>query len=442
MKNYIKLITLIVFSIFLKNDIKAQSHVSFFHLGDYVQQSTELSPVYLPKNKLSIGLPGVSVAVSNQLSYRQIFPQNLTNPNFVDFDMQGMYNAIDGEYNNFAISQSVNLFNLAFKRKHGSITFFVNQKVNTNWKMSKNGVLNILNNGLQKRNNTILLNDQIDATLYAEAGIGFTQQFLKDKLAVGIKLKYLIGVANGSTQENATASVRVNNDYSWTINTKNAFARSAGIDLENIKDYKFNTNNTGIGFDIGASYEIIPNLIVEAAINDIGAITWKDNVKEYYVNDVTNLEHEGTNLRSDNDVLDDLEALTESGKLDTGERKGTSYKTSLATTSYLSASYSLFKKHQFRATMFNNHKLKDDKAVLGLGYNLALRKTTYGVVGIKNAQGEIDYGVNFATKIGPIQIYAATDNLNKILGKPEEVRNANLKLGLNLVFGYGKKSKD
>lgn len=445
MKNSIKLIAATAFTVFLSNSVKAQSQISFFHLGDYVQQSADVSPVYIPKNSFSLGLPGVSLSLGNGFSASDLLTVVPGTENSVDsngndterlqYNFQNVYDQLDGDYNNLVFSLNTNILNLSFKRKHGSLSFFVNQKTNLNWQISKNGFVNLLNDGLAKPQNTILLNDQVDVTSYVESGIGFTQQFLNDKLAIGVRVKYLLGIANGSTEEDGTAQIDVNDDLSWTLNTNNAFARSAGFVDE---DTEFSTSNSGIGFDIGASYEIIPNLVIEAAVNDIGSITWNDNIKEHFLEDVTNLGHSGTDLNSNNDVLEDLEALVEDGNLEAGEREGTSYETSLATTSYLSASYKLANIHQFRATMFNNHQLEDSEAIVALGYNIALDRTTYGVVAIKNEQGEIDYGLNLATKLGPLQFYLATDNLNKLLGPIEDIKQANVRLGINLVFGYNK----
>ncbi|NJB83806.1 DUF5723 family protein [Wenyingzhuangia aestuarii] len=444
MKNYIKLITATAFTVLLTNSVKAQSQISFFHLGDYVQQSTDVSPVYIPKNSFSFGLPGVSLSLSNGFSSSDLLTvvpgtENTTDQfgndkEELEYNYKNVYDQIEGDHNDLDFVQSINILNLAFKRKHGSLSFFVNQKSNINWQMSKNGIVNILANGITDQ---VLFDDNMDITTYAEAGVGFTQQFLNDKLAVGVRVKYLIGAANGSTQENGTAQINVNDDLTWTINTNEAVARVAGVPLGDDEDYEFSTNNSGIGFDIGASYEIIPNLVIEAAVNDIGSITWKENIKEYYMENVTDLVIDGADLDAGGDVLEELvDELEENMEL--GEREGSSYKTSLATTSYLSASYKLANVHQFRATMFNNHTVEDSEAILALGYNLSLDRTTYGIVGIKNAYGEMDLGVNLATKIGPLQIYLATDNLNRILGPVEDLKQANIRFGLNFVFGYNK----
>lgn len=439
MKNTIKNLIILVATVFTSNQIIAQNgNISLFHLGDYVHQTSNVSPVYIPKNSFSLGLPGLS-GVSAQLNNGfKATDLLIESGNDLELDFLNLYNTLESDYNELNQSLSVNLLSLAFKRKHGSISFFVNAKENINWQMSKNGFINLMANGITQDAQTILIDDQINSTAYIEGGIGFTQQFLNDKLAIGVRLKYLIGLANGSTEEDGYASLDVNNNYTWTINSNNAIAKVAGVDPENTEDYEFSTKNSGFGFDIGATYEILPNLEIEVAVNDIGSITWKENVKEYYIEDSNNVTVDGVNLDSDDDLLDDLEDKLNQDII-TGEREGSSYTTSLATNSYASLSYKLKNIHQFRATLFNNHTIEDAESIIALGYNIALKKTTYGVVGIKNAHGDLDFGLNIATKLGPLQLYVVSDNVNQILAlRPEEKKNINVQFGVNFVFGYNK----
>ena len=431
MKNYKKLIAIFAFTVLGYNSVKAQSEISFFQLGDYVQQSTDVSPVYIPKNSLSISLPNIGMAFSNGFSASDLLTP-IEGTDKLKYNFTNLYNSIEGDYSTLNQKVNVNLLTVSVKRKHGSISFFANIKENSNWQMSKNGIINLLANSVEDE---ILLNDKINSSAYAEGGIGFTQQFLDDKLAIGVRVKYILGLANGSTKEDGYAKVNINDDLTWTINTQDAVARVAGY--KDGEDYEINTANSGFGFDIGASYEIIPNLVIEAAINDIGSITWKENITEYYLNDKTDLMVNGVDLDTDDDIAEKFgDKLADD--VGTGERKGESYKTSLATNSYFSASYKLARIHQLRLTMFNDLINTDNEATLALGYNIALDKSTYGIVGIKNAQGDMDLGLNFATKLGPVQLFFATSRLNEVLGNPKDIKNVNLRFGINLVFGYNK----
>jgi len=433
---------ILAISIFILDGLQAQNNISFFHLEDYVQQTTDVSPVYVPKNSLSLGiLPGINgvyASISSDLPANLILTPDTNNSNANDLNFQSIIDNLKGNHLNLDVQQSINILQLSFKKEKGSFTFFANQKLNTNFSFSKNGIFNIANGGLRLNNNQILFDDEINGTAFIEIGAGITRQFLNQKLAIGLKAKYIIGLANISTFDDGSLIIDIEDDYSWVINSKNAGIRSSSIidDTDNL----FSLNNTGIGFDIGASYKILPNLEVELAINDIGSITWKNNVNEYLLDNVTDIVIDGVDLTNDGDLeeefFDKIEEAT-NGR----ERNGGTYKTSLPTNSYLSVSYKLGFIHQFRATMFNRHTFTDNKPVLAAGYNLALKRTTYGVVGIKDEVGNANLGINLATKLGPLQLYFASDNLVSTLSNlntPEKITKVNARVGINFVFGYKK----
>ena len=48
--------TILLFFI-LTNNVKAQDYLSFYNLGDYVIQTQNISPIYLPKYKVNFGTP-------------------------------------------------------------------------------------------------------------------------------------------------------------------------------------------------------------------------------------------------------------------------------------------------------------------------------------------------------------------------------------------------
>lgn len=435
MNIYIKHIVLFSFAILCQNMNAQTNQISFFHLGDYVHQTTSISPVFIPKAKVSIGiLPNLGVAFSSTTSAKELFPK-VPGTNELKTDFRALYNTLDGDDQTINQLLTLNILNLAFKRKHGSISFFINAKENFQLQFKNNGLLKIL--GDTGFTGTANIHESAKALSYAEAGVGFTQQFLNDKLAIGARLKYISGIAHGGTEDDAIASITVNNNNTWTINTSNAIARTAGVPTDD-EDFTFG-KNSGFGIDLGATYEIIPNLNIELAINDIGSITWKENVKEYFLNDIKDFVFEGVDLDTDGNIGDAfLDKLEE--EVGTGEREGSSYKTSLATNSYLSASYLLFNKHQFRATMFNTHsKTIDNEAVLALGYNYNLRKHTFGLAGIKDAQGDVNLGANLAVNLAFLQFYIASDNII-FNSAAEDLKDINVRLGLNLTFGY--KDKD
>lgn len=131
----------------------------------------------------------------------------------------------------------------------------------------------------------------LSSDAYAEAGFNYSFP-IGEKFYVGARVKFLVGLAraksyftqfNVSLGENewyaeAVGELEVNSNL-LTIPTR----QEAGQDgvyrnyyqLDDMEfDAKFKPAGYGAAFDIGAIYEPIPNLLVSAAVNDIGFIAW------------------------------------------------------------------------------------------------------------------------------------------------------------------------
>ena len=79
----------------------------------------------------------------------------------------------------------------------------------------------------------------------------------------------------------------------------------------------------------------------------------------------------------------------------------------------------------------------------GLGYNRELNKSTYGVIASTGGiNGGFKVGANLAVQLGFLQLYGAIDDLSSLNGKVEQIKEANLRLGINFLFGYSGKSND
>lgn len=134
----------------------------------------------------------------------------------------------------------------------------------------------------------------LDANLnaYAEIVYGRTRNF--DKLTIGWRAKALIGAANVGLKVN-DADIAVNRDVvSYTVDADiygaarglvagSTVSEKTGrniIDLGSIEFDPAALRPSGIGaaVDLGASYTFFDKLTVSAAICDLGAISWKNNV--------------------------------------------------------------------------------------------------------------------------------------------------------------------
>ena len=130
----------------------------------------------------------------------------------------------------------------------------------------------------------------ITADSYLEAGFNYSFPLLDDKLYIGVRAKFLMGVARARmyfTQFNVS-----HNEERWLINAAGGLdITAAGLDVKTeLNDhgeevYKMDdislkpTSPAGYGFavDFGATYDILPNLQASLAVNDLGFIGWSKN---------------------------------------------------------------------------------------------------------------------------------------------------------------------
>lgn len=434
----------------------SQEYFSFYNLSDYVIQTQNISPVYIPKNKFTFAVPVLNMGYNANSGFKinELLVKNeLTNKLEVDFEK--LFNSSE-ETNNINIDASINLFYMAFKRKRGSISFFANTIGTNNWKYTKD-FLGLVVNGVEE---SFILKEENNGNGYNEIGIGFTQTFLDDKLAIGLRAKYLNGFLHTSLKENSQVSLEYNKESGeYRIHTQNTIANFSGeqylrsienlIQNKKIDSYKFFTNNIGFGLDFGATYKTNDKFTFEIAINDIGYISWKNDVKNYSIEDTPeqgvlydglNLNHLEDELTAnpDDNILDIIQSILteEFSELPKPKQTENSFKSRLSMKTYLSVKYKLTPKNTFTLASFNTHAFEEFKPSYSLGYNRTLQNSTFGLsTSLAGVDNQFLFGANFAIALGPVQFYAATDSLKAIFMNAEESTGANVRFGINLIFG-------
>ena len=116
---------------------------------------------------------------------------------------------------------------------------------------------------------------------------------INEKLRVGGRLKILFGGA-GASIDNQRLDIDVGSDFSHTIHSDLVLNISGPVDITtnednfiddielkddiNPFDLILNGKNSGVAFDFGAEYQLLPNLSLSASIIDLGFIGWKSDV--------------------------------------------------------------------------------------------------------------------------------------------------------------------
>lgn len=120
---------------------------------------------------------------------------------------------------------------------------------------------------------------------YVEVALGHSRQ-INDKLRVGAKVKFLLGGMYADMSLKNTHVTLSENEWVVSANGEMNIAakgmtvpeKDGGlVDFDNIEYDSPGLSGFGLGIDLGATYEVIDNLTVSAAIKDLGFIGWSNN---------------------------------------------------------------------------------------------------------------------------------------------------------------------
>lgn len=139
----------------------------------------------------------------------------------------------------------------------------------------------------------------VNANSMAEIALGHSHK-INSKLTIGAKMKVLLGL--GAVQAKIDNMDLRMTDNQWTVNAVGSLNMAAGSGLRvptkretgasyskpseadliewNDIDYdSFGLSGFGLGFDLGATYQLLPDLQLSAAVTDLGFMNWSHAVK-------------------------------------------------------------------------------------------------------------------------------------------------------------------
>ena len=136
----------------------------------------------------------------------------------------------------------------------------------------------------------------IEASEIVEMGFGHSRQ-IDEKLRAGAKLKVLLGVGNVNARI-SNMDVTLSNEI-WEVKADGELNIAAGsglkvptkgesgkadnpseatlIDWDNVDYDKFGLSGFGMGLDLGATYQLLPDLELSAAVTDLAFMSWSNN---------------------------------------------------------------------------------------------------------------------------------------------------------------------
>ncbi|MDR1859946.1 MAG: DUF5723 family protein [Bacteroidales bacterium] len=342
----------------------AQINTVYFMRG--VPERSAYNPAFQPQSKLFIDIPvmpnwrvdcGLPVRLSDAFVSKNINGEEKTvlflHP-AAEAERDKFYNKLT-KTSRFYTDFNFDILSFGFRiAERGYFTFNFSERLDAGIYLPKD-LFHIVLYGTGEHGNFDLKKLGIDASLYSEMGFGYSH-IIDERLTVGGKFKILLGQANIKTdfdRFNLVAGVD-----EWAVNGKGTLSISAPITLpfkndgnretpdfggmEYDDDFSF-AGGSGIGIDLGATFRLLPNLQLSAALTDLGFIRWKNNITTMEVSDSysfdgidyivgDDVDEIGSNLRDElGDVFTDA--------LQRGD--GKSYSSSLSTRLNIGGEYCL-----------------------------------------------------------------------------------------------------
>ena len=446
----------ILASFVLNTGLLAQSQFTLYQLNSTLPQSNMVNAGLFPDYKVTIGFPVLSSTYISSdfggLSHQKITANSFDDPQYFTKLASNL-----NENNKIAINGNAQLFNLSLRFKKNFFSLSLTERVEWGISYPKSLILGLdelysLNNNplgsITSPNKLIAFNKLgFRAQAFHELAIGYGRE-ITSRLSVGVRAKFLSGVASVET-ENIGAALHISTD---SINLySNAFImNTSGLGLftddEDIFKAATAFGNPGFAIDIGAQYWLTDKLQLSLSLNDMGAINWENDTKQYQFDEVNYTLFEGVDLISIFTQEDPLGAVA----LETDSLQnlfspdtvaGIVYKTKLSPKFYAGGSYHLGKHHTFGAMLYADVFKGSFKPAFGLSYNLQLGHIwTIGINGSYRNNSFGNLGIGTTVTLGAFQIYAITDNVTSI-SNLSEARFVDFRFGMNLVFGKLKKTK-
>jgi hypothetical protein len=426
---------------FALTTLSAQLEWGTHFMDNSLSQSNMTNPALFSDFNVSITMPSVYAGISNSsFPYHKVIT---VDENVLRLDMDEVLHRVGPKGLKLQTNLSIESFGLniqnerfLFNLHHGvrvfSQTHLPLETLQMAWGGNEQFIDETINIGIKE-----------NILAYHEIGFAFGFK-IKHQLTIGARVKYLQGLATIQTRQ-SKATLYTNPEFYQLTSETDYLLQTGGLpaekledidlfDLENFKKTIFDSNS-GFAFDLGMTYRFNKKLTLEASINNIGFINWKENAYDHISQG--GYEFDGF----------DLQPLVEGGEISTDEiidsitnifqfeNRATTFKTSTPANGYLSIRYELAQRLYLNSFLF----MEKNNAFSNFAAGINLKKDfgtwwTFGVQYAYHDQSTHNIGLMTSLRLGPFQFYATTDNIAPIFD-PLKAQKINFRTGLNLVFG-------
>jgi hypothetical protein len=431
-----------------------QRHLTIHGMNN-LSQSMYTNPAFRPKVNVFVALPlpmQTFSGTNNGFPLNELFVKNTSDSLVLNTDDAFFDKMPSLGYVNFQMQNE--LLSFGFKVKKHFISFNLTNNLSYEFNYTPDYVKFLIqgNGGSLMGQRADFDGLGVNVRDYISYAFGYNYE-LSDKLIVGGKLKLLAGVSDVTTKSSTigittgAGGLSLGIDGSASVNTSNAavFFDSTTTQTEKLTSFQNSITkfgNFGLALDLGGTYQMTEKIALNASVIDLGYIRWKSGVKNYDVKQfdyVFNGVDVGKYLT---DTVDVLQTLTDSvSKIFKDEENNTAYTSGLATKFYLGGTYKLNNYFDCGVLWYNEFVRGSYRPGLVLSSTVNVKSwltatLNYGMY----ARSYNNLGLGLSLRGGPIQFFIVTDNLLAIpMLNLAGSRSASLSLGMNLVFGKGKK---
>lgn len=419
--------------------VSGQHGLSMYHLRNATFQNTQFNAAHMPDyGRVFVGLPvlsGINLHLNSKLSYNEIFTRGS------DSTLLDISKAVSNlsARNGFHAHLNLNLFHLGFRLpNNGVVSIFANERVEADV-LFPTRLARFLWEGntafLERQIN--IGNSSLNVMHYREFGLGYAYALPRYGLKIGFRAKYLQGFFNAGTPGALRATFLTQNEnHQWDIDVSNGRIRTSGVEIAtgdqgDIGTHLVSNGNTGAALDLGFEYDYNRYYTIALGVNDLGFINWKENTKQYSIPD-TSVVFKGAQLYGAEDSWQDS-VETFINRFAEYDNNNETYGTMLPTRVFGSVVYKGFRPFDVISTVSTRVIQGDPRFSFSVGarYTLGPWLTVSANV-IKLDQQFFNGGLALASKVGPVQIYLASDN---VLGyNVPDMSALDFRFGINLIF--------
>lgn len=384
-----------------------------------------------------MGLPamsGIHANINSRLSYNELFTKVEPDSTVVDVPK-----AISFLQKNNAVTShiNINLLHLGMRLQSGAfLSFHVQERIEADLLYPRE-ILDFIWNGGENYQNKPLNVGRVGfrATHFREFGFGYAKT-VNEQLSIGARAKFLLGLADASTPGNFKASLTSDGEiFQLDADWKNAALRTSGLNIYegevgDIGSHMIFNSNNGVALDLGMTYELSKDYAISASLLDVGFISWKEDIENWFVNDTT-FSYEGVNLDGLNDIRQTVEDTLFS-KFET-DKNEQAYSAWLPTRAYASWIYRWSDETDIYTTIGSRFIQQQFKNLYGLGISHRFGRALRASVNVtKLPQQFFNMGAALAATGGPVRLYIAADHMVNF--SVPDAQALDVRLGINFVF--------